>query len=47
MKLGDEKMMVVMRKEAKKSEINTIIKSLKPLETYVSQVDGRNIIVVN
>ncbi len=46
MKNGDEKMIVIMQKEAKKSEINAILKSLRPLETYVSRLDGRNIIVV-
>lgn len=35
-----------MQKEAKMNEINAIVKSLKPLETYVSKVDGRKIIVV-
>ena len=39
-------MIIVMQKEAKMSEINAVIKSLKPLETYVSKFDGRKIIVV-
>lgn len=39
-------MIVVMQKDAKKSEMNAILKTLRPLETYVSRLDGRNIIVV-
>lgn len=40
-------MMVVMKKKAKNAEITAVIKNLKPLETYVSKVNGRKIIVVN
>jgi len=39
-------MIIVMQKDAKKSEMSAIIKFLKPLETYVSRIDGRNVIVV-
>ena len=42
-----KKMIVIMQKKAKKSEIKAILNSLKPKETYVSKLDGRKIIVVN
>lgn len=39
-------MIVVMQKEAGKNEIDAVLKSLGRHETYISKIDGRNVIVV-
>jgi len=39
-------MIVVMKKETGKSEINAVIKCLGKPETYISKIDGKNVIVV-
>lgn len=39
-------MIVVMNKEARKNEIDAVLKSLGRPETYISKIDGKKVIVV-
>jgi hypothetical protein len=40
-------MIIVMKKNANRKEINLIIKNLKPKKSYLSRLNGQQIIVVN
>jgi hypothetical protein len=41
-----DRMIIIMKKNAKKTEIDAVIRTLKGYESYISKIDGKNIIVV-
>ena len=43
---GGNKMIVIMKKGARKSEINNVLKIVGNTKSFISKIDGRKIIVV-
>jgi hypothetical protein len=40
-------MIIIMKKNAEKKEIRKIIEMIKPKKTYLSKINGKQILVVN